>query len=108
MSASLRAATVSSFTVIKGAMIPETYAVFAAWDFNKSKRENLDLLRRDNFIGARSAAWLRDVAKVLNRRFEPAGRDRALVILAQAGCPRDERKPIMLWHLTREQFLLRD
>jgi len=108
MSTSSRAATVSSFTVIKGAMIPETYAVFAAWDFKKSKRENLDLLRRENFIGARSAGWLRDVAKVLNRRFEPAGRDRALVILAQAGCPLDEWKPIMLWHITRDEFLLRD
>lgn len=89
-------------------MIPETYAVFAGWDFNKSKRENLDRLRHENFIGARSAGWLRDVAKVLNRRFEPAGRDRALVILAQSGCPLDEWKPIMLWHITRDEFLLRD
>jgi len=108
MSASSRAATVSSFTLVKGAMIPETYTVFAAWDLAKSKRENLDLLRRQNFIGASSAAWLRDVAKVLNRRFEPAGRDRALVVLAQAGCPLDEWKPILLWHITRDEFLLRD
>jgi len=27
----------SSFTLIKGAMIDETYAVFAAWDFASSK-----------------------------------------------------------------------
>ena len=103
-----RAATVSSFTLIKGAMIPETYAVFAEWDFNKSKRENLDRLRRENYIGARSAAWLRDLAWVLSRRFEPAGRDRALVILAQGACPLDEWKPILLWHITRDEFLLRD
>src|SRR4029077_18393889 len=108
MSMSSRAATVSSFTVIKGAMIPETYAVFAAWDFKKSKRENLDLLRRENFIGARSATWLRDVAKVLNRRFEPDGRDRALVLLAKSGCDLEEWKPLLLWHMTRDEFLVRD
>lgn len=40
-----RANIVSSFTIVKGAMINETYAVFAAWDFNRSKRENLARLR---------------------------------------------------------------
>jgi len=99
---------VSSFTVVKGAMIPETYAVFAAWDFARSKRENLDRLRSENYIGASSTAWLRDVAKVLNRRFEPDGRDRSLVILAQRGLPLEEWKPLMLWHMTRDEFLVRD
>jgi hypothetical protein len=28
-----RANVVSSFTLVKGAMIEETYAVFSAWDF---------------------------------------------------------------------------
>jgi hypothetical protein len=107
MSSYSRATIVSSFTLVKGTMIPETYAVFTAWDLDGSKRENLDRLRHDNFIGIRSAAWLRDVAKVLNRRFEPAGRDRALVVLAQGGCPLDEWKPILLWHITRDEFLLR-
>jgi hypothetical protein len=103
-----RANVVSSFTLVKGTMIPETHAVFAAWDLGQSKHENLDRLRRDNFIGGRSATWLRDVAKVLNRRFEPDGRDRALVLLAKGGCPLDEWKAILLWHITRDEFLLRD
>ncbi len=103
-----RASTVSSFTIIKGAMISETYDTMARWDLGLSKKENLDRLRCENFIGAPSVTWLRDVAKVLNRRFEPGGRDRALVILAQGGCPIDEWKPILLWHLTRDEFLLRD
>jgi hypothetical protein len=103
-----RAHIVSSFTIIKGAMIDETYATFAAWDLEKSKRENLDRLRQDNTIGASSATWLRDVAKVLNRRFDPAGRDRALVILAQNRCELEEWKPILLWHMTRDEFLLGD
>jgi hypothetical protein len=99
---------VSSFTIIKGAMISETYDTLARWDLGLSKKENLDRLRRENSIGARSVTWLRDVAKVLNRRFDPQGRDRALVILAQGGCPIDEWKPILLWHLTRDEFLVRD
>jgi hypothetical protein len=105
---SSRSNVASSFTVVKGAMIDETYAVFAAWDFARSKRENLDRLRDENFIGASSATWLRDVAKVLNRRFEPDGRDRALVVLAKSGCDLAEWKPLLLWHITRDEFLVRD
>ncbi len=108
MKASSRANVASSFTVVKGAMIAETYAVFAAWDFARSKRENLDCLRKENFIGASSTTWLGDVAKVLNRRFEPNGRDRALVLLAKSGCDLEEWKPALLWHLTRDEFLVRD
>lgn len=108
MKARSRASVVSSFTVVKGAMIEETYAVFAAWDFTRSKRENLDRLRAENFIGAGSATWLRDVAKVLNRRFEPDGRDRPLVILAKSGCGLQEWRPLLLWHMTRDEFLVRD
>lgn len=108
MKSSSRLNVASSFTVIKGAMIDETYAVFAAWDFACSKRENLDRLRDENFVGASSATWLRDIAKVLNRRFEPDGRDRALVVLAKNGCDLEEWKPLLLWHITRDEFLVRD
>jgi hypothetical protein len=108
MSSATRASVVSSFTIVKGALIEETYAVFAAWDLERTKRWNLDRLRRENFIGASSAAMLRDIAKVLNRRFEPSGRDRALVILARGGCSMEEWRPLLLWHMTRDEFLLRD
>src|ERR1700681_4700641 len=103
-----RSHVASSFILIKGAMIDETYAVFAAWNFGSSKKENLDRLRRENFIGASTTTWLRDIAKVLNRRFDPSGRDRALVLLAKNGCPIEEWKPLLLWHMTRDEFLLRD
>jgi hypothetical protein len=89
-------------------MIDETYSVFAEWDFARTKRQNLDRLRNENFIGATTATWLRDVAWVLNRRFDPNTRDRPLVILAKSGCPMDEWKPLLLWHITRDEFLLRD
>ena len=60
MSTSTRANVVSSFTLIKGTMIPETYAVFAAWDFGRTKRENLARLRevsRWDGEGGREAVW---------------------------------------------------
>jgi hypothetical protein len=108
MSAASRSKVASSFTVVKGAMIAETYAVFAKWDFDRPKRANLDRLRAENFIGASSSTWLRDVAKVVNRRFDPDGRDRALVDLAKSGCDLEEWKPLLLWHITRDEFLVRD
>ena len=109
MKSGSRANVVSSFTVIKGAMIEEELALFfAAWDLGCSKRDNLDRLRSDNFIGAKSSTWLRDVAWVLNRRFEPEGRDRALVVLAKTGLDLEEWRPLLLWHMTRDEFLVRD
>jgi hypothetical protein len=103
-----RANVVSSFTIIKGSLIQETYAAFRAWDWSSSKRDNLSRMRQENAFGAGSANWSRDVSKVLNRRFDPAGRDRALVELAQAGCDHHIWKPILLWHMTRDEFLVRD
>ncbi len=99
---------VSSFTIVKGAMIAEAYEVLARWDFALTKRANLDRLRDENYIGASSSTWLRDVGKVLNRRLDPEGRDRPLVTLAQGGCAIEEWTPILLWHITRDEFLLRD
>src|SRR5690349_24054970 len=108
MKLSSRANVASSFTIVKGAMIDETYTIFAKWNFGLSKRENLDRLRTENFIGAGSATWLRDVAWVMSRRFDPDYRDRPLVILAKNGCDLEEWKPLLLWHITRDEFLLRD
>lgn len=103
-----RARVVSSFTIIKGSLIEETYAVMRAWDFELTKLENLRKVREDNSVGLASANWARDVAKVINRRFEPEGRDRSLVRLAQAGISLETWKPLLLWHMTRDEFLLRD
>jgi len=106
--ASDRTGIVSSFTIVKGSLIPETYEVLQRWDFCRSKKENLDRLREENYIGATSETWLRDVAKVLNRRLDPRGRDRSLAVLAQGSCSLDEWRPILLWHITRDEFLVRD
>lgn len=103
-----RASAISSFTIIKGSLIDETYAAFEAWDFGLDKKENLARLKEQNVVGARSTHWLRDIAFVLSRRFEPSGRDLPLVELAKAGCNRDVWKPLLLFHMTRDEFLLRD
>lgn len=103
-----RSRVVSSFTIIKGSLIDETYAAFQAWDYSVDKATNLHFLKEHNVPAARSAHWLRDVAFVLSRRFEPSGRDRPLVELAKAGCDREVWKPLLLWHITRDEFLLRD
>jgi Putative inner membrane protein (DUF1819) len=106
--ANSRSSVVSSYTIIKGALIEETYAVFRDWDFEKTPEQNLDLVRRTNSVGAKSASWLVDIYKVLHRRFDPEKRDRVLVDLAQQGCPLEAWKPLLLWHMTRDEFLLRD
>jgi hypothetical protein len=103
-----RSNVVSSFTVVKGSLIEETYATFAGWDFSLSKRENLRLMEEENRIGSQSHNWLRDVRKVLNRRFDPEGRDRPLVELARGSCDRSIWRPLLLWHMTRDEFLVRD
>ena len=58
-----RAEVVSSFTIIKGSLIDETYAAFANWDFDESKRENLERIQEDVDLGGKSQNWLRDVAR---------------------------------------------
>lgn len=103
-----RSNVVSSFTIVKGSLIDETYAVFQDWDFGVSKRENLLRAREENAMGATSANWGLNVAKVLNRRFDPAGRDRTLVELAKSGCDPEVWKPLLLYHMTRDEFLVRD
>ncbi|MBI3246541.1 MAG: DUF1819 family protein [Deltaproteobacteria bacterium] len=103
-----RAQVVSSFTIIKGSLIEETYIAFQGWDFSLSKVQNLSRIKETNSIGATSTNWLRDVAFVLSRRFDLNGRDRSLVELAQAGCDREVWKPLLLWHMTRDEFLVRD
>jgi hypothetical protein len=103
-----RSRVVSSFTIIKGALIPETYELFKHWDFSLSRRENLTRMKREDLMGAGNVHWLRDLGKVFNRRFDPASRDRPLVELAKSGCQVDIWRPLLLWHITRDEFLLRD
>lgn len=101
-----RADVVSSFTLIKGAMIEETWTAFHDWSFDRTGNENLAELCRANPFGA-TTNWLRDVYKVLHRRIHP-DRDRPLMDLAKAGFDREAWKPLLLWHITRDEFLFRE
>ncbi len=99
---------VASCLAIKGALIEETYAVFRGWDDGISKTENLKRARQENRMAAKSANWARNVSWAISRRFDPTGRDRPLAELAKAGCDREVWKPLLLFHLTRDDFLVRD
>ena len=99
---------VASCLAIKGALIEETYAVFRGWDDGLSKTENLKRARQENRMAAKSANWALNVSWAISRRFDPTGRDRPLAELAKAGCDREVWKPLLLFHLTRDDFLVRD
>jgi hypothetical protein len=103
-----RSMVVSSFTIIKGSMIEETYTVLRDWNYEWTLEVNLQEMKATNAVGARSENWLRDIAFVLHRRVDPGGRDRPLAELAKTHCPMDIWRPILLWHMTRDEFLLRD
>jgi hypothetical protein len=106
MSVAARADVVSSFTLIKGAMIDETWTAFRAWDLSETPRKNLERICADNPFNA-SVNWRRDIRKVLNRRID-AKRDATLIRLAQGGTDRHIWNPLLLWHMTRDEFLLRE
>ena len=106
--ATARANAVSSFTIIKGSLVDETYVAFQHWDSHSSKSENLARIRESGVLTYKSDHWLRDVCWVISRRFDPAGRDHPLVLLAKGGCNREVWNPLLLWHMTRDEFLLRD
>ena len=100
--------TVSSRSVIKGSLVDESYAVLATWETSQSMRWNLSRMMESNPVGASSTGWLTEIYKVLHRRFDPSGRDKSLADLAKAGCSLEVWKPILLWHMTRDEFLVRD
>jgi hypothetical protein len=89
-------------------MIEESYDFLASWDFKETKAINVARWRTANSIGAKTETWLRDVGRVMSRRFDPSGRDRPLALLARARCALEVWKPLLLWHMTRDEFLLRD
>lgn len=99
---------VSSSISIRGALISETYQVFQRWDFTLSKTENLIRVRSENCTGSSSARWLGKLTEAISLRFDPNGLDRPLVELAQGGCSYDIWNPLLLWHMTRGEVLLRD
>ncbi len=108
MTVRARSQVTSSYTIVKGTMLQETFATCRLWDPALSKQENHAILRENPDIPAKSAKGRREVCDGLRRRFDLSGADQALVFLAQHGHPFDEWKLICLWHMTRDEFLVRD
>lgn len=98
----------STFSITKGAMIDDTYTILSSWDLERSLRENLSIAEQTNPIAASSHTMLRDKLKVLRRRLDPSGKDRALTELTKAGCSIDVWRPLLLWHIARGEYLLWD
>jgi len=102
------AADVSSTSICRGGLIEETHDALRAWDFSASREENFRALQGGAAIRAATAGWRRDIVSALSRRFEPGGRDLTLTELAKGGCAFDVWRAVLLWHLTRNEFLVRD
>ena len=94
--------------LIRGPLISDTLQALQGWELEASKRANLDLLRQTNSIGAPTQAWLKKVCSALSSRFEPAGRDRALVLAARTETGQRHWKSLLLWHLANSEQLLGD
>ncbi len=94
--------------IMRGSLIDESYAFLRAWDFEMSGVAKLANMAHAGFIGAQSESWTRKIVKELRRRFDPAGQDRSLAALAHAGCRLEVWRPLLLWHLSSREVLLRD
>jgi hypothetical protein len=94
--------------LIRGPLVSDTLQAFQSWDLEASKRANLDLLRQSNSIGAPTQAWLKKVCGAISSRFEPAGRDRPLVLATRTTTGQRHWKPLLLWHLAYSDRLLGD
>lgn len=98
---------VSSFGIIKGPMIAESYACLRSWNWSESKAQNILRFKTETLAGAASSNWVRDVAFAMSSRFDPEGVDRPLTLLAQKDPGLDLWRPLLLWHWTQREYLLR-
>ena len=94
--------------LIRGPLFSDTLQALQGWELEASKRANLEQLRQSNSIGAPTQAWLKKVCSALSSRFEPAGRDRALVLAARTETGQRHWKSLLLWHLANSEQLLGD
>jgi len=99
---------ISSNSGTRGALVDETYSIFAAWDPSVSQRENLARVRKGTVITCSSYSRLADITDAFGCHYEPGGRDRALFQLVRRGLPMHEFKPILLWHMARSDLLVQD
>lgn len=97
----------SSYLAIKGALTEPTFRAFSEWDLSQSEKVNFEFIARTNSVGASSAGWLKQLLRVIKRRYDLKGIDRCLIQLVQQGWHIDDWRPIQLWHISRHDELLR-
>lgn len=100
-------AQLSSYLAIKGAFVETTYRAFSDWDMSVAPAGNLERIKATNSVGASSEGWLKQFIRVVNQRYDLAGRDRPLIELVQQGWHIDDWRPVQLWHMARSDELLR-
>lgn len=96
----------SSGSLVRGLRVEESYAIFQAWDFDKSAEHNLEEVRQADVMGNASGYSQDAFLSAIKRRFEFAGRDRPLVELAKQGVSFDIFRPVLLWHAARAETVL--
>jgi hypothetical protein len=106
------AATVTPYSskIIKaGALIPDTKALFTAWDPELSVNENLQRVRRKNLMGKTSRSRAEDILAILRQRYlaeEDVARALATIVKRQSNGNTLDR--ILYFHAARADALLHD
>ena len=103
-----RSRVVSSFTVVKGTLIEETYAVFEPWDLAASKRENLDRCARRTASAPPARPGCGTSPRYSTAASTQAAATARWSCLHRLDCRLDVWRPMLLWHMTRDEFLIRD
>lgn len=98
---------VNSYVAVSGALVAEFRAILSDWDISKPARVNAAQSEAIQSLSKGSEKLAAFLAKATLQRFELPGRDEALVTLAQRGCPMDAWRPIMLWHVSEHDALVR-
>lgn len=91
----------------KGALVEETYRIFAHWELGSSLSDNLERIRATNPLGARNESWLREVTTTLSSRLAQGDSIESLVILAKAQYPLEHWRFFLLWHFGSTDGLFR-
>lgn len=91
----------------KGALVEETYRVFAHWVPAESLAENLARIRQSNLVGAKNERWLHEVTTTLSSRFVQGDSLAPLTALAKAQYPLDRWRFCLLWHFGSTDGLFR-
>lgn len=92
--------------VRKGVLIEETYRCLAVWNSAVSVKENINIIRKRNPVGAANAAWLREIAVTISSRFAYGESVASLARLAREGLTLETWKYCYLWHLGSTDGLL--